>query len=406
MKDSNHGLTRLHVHELRIGMCVCRLETLNNQSPFIFDRLDIKTQADIQAIQAVCDYVFIDANWQKKFTGAIPTNRSSTSSQLSFARAFKQTANTFQETSNLVKTVLDDIRFGNQLNTESVKQAVSNCVNAILENADAMTLLTQLKDKDLYTSQHSMNVSILSILVGRELKLSLEELNNLGLCGLMHDIGKAKIPLDILNKPGKFEPHELKIMNKHATLGRDILISARNMYPGAVDTAYTHHEMLDGRGYPRGIDKSGLTRFTKIVSIVDAYDAITSDRCYQKGKPHLLALGVLVKGMNSQFDAGYVTKFINCIGFYPQGNLCEMSSGEIGIIVEQNKTDKLKPKVLLILNARKQKISEKIVDLVHDSKDEQGNSYKIRQIMRAQDYDVDLNHYLEQGLLTKKHPVA
>lgn len=387
-------------------MCVCRLETLNNQSPFIFDRLDIKTQADIQAIQAVCDYVFIDASWQKKFTGAIPTRSSSASSQLNFARAFEQTANTFQETSNLVKTVMDDIRFGNQLNTEAVKQAVSNCVEAILDNADAMTLLTQLKNKDLYTSQHSMNVSILSILVGRELKLSLDDLNNLGLCGLMHDIGKAKIPLEVLNKPGRLEPDELKIMKSHTTLGRDILMSARNMYSGAVDVAYAHHETLDGRGYPRSIDRTGLNSFTKIVSIVDAYDAITSDRCYQKGKPHLMALGILVKAMNNQFDAGYVTKFINCIGFYPQGNLCEMTSGEIGIIVEQNKADKLKPRVLLILDAKKQKISEKIVDLASEAKDTQGNTYKIKQIMRAQDYDVDLKHYLEQGLFTKKHPVA
>lgn len=387
-------------------MCVCRLETLNNQTPFIFDRLDIKTQADIQAIQAVCDYVYIDANWQKKFTGAIPTSRSSAQSQLGFARAFKQTTATYQETSNLVRTVMDDIRFGNQLNTEAVKQAVANCVDAILENADAMALLTQLKNKDLYTSQHSLNVSILSILLGRELQYSVEQLNNLGLCGLMHDIGKAKIPLEVLNKPGKLEADELAIMNKHTTLGRDILMSARNMYSGAVDTAYAHHESLDGSGYPRGIDRTGLTEFTKIVSIVDTYDAITSDRCYQKGRPHIQALGILVKAMNKQFDAGYVTKFINCIGFYPQGNLCEMSSGEFGIVVEQNKADKLKPKVLLILNAQKQKIAEKIVDLASDSKDAQGNTYKIRQILRAQDLDVDLNQYLRQGSFTKQHPLA
>jgi len=406
MKNNDDGLTRIHVYELRIGMCVCRLETLNDQTPFIFDRLDIKTQADIQAIQAVCDYVYIDANWQKKFTGAIPTNRSSALSQLSFARAFNQTTVTYQETSNLVKSVMDDIRFGNQLNTEAVKQAVANCVDAILDNADAMALLTQLKNQDLYTSQHSMNVSILSILLGRELKLSVAELNDLGLCGLMHDIGKAKIPLEVLNKPGSLDADELAIMKKHTTLGRDILMSARNMYTGAVDAAFAHHETLDGSGYPRGIDQAGLTQYTKIVSIVDTYDAITSDRCYKRGKPHLTALGILVKAMNKQLDSSYVTKFINCIGFYPQGNLCEMSSGEIGIVVEQNKADKLKPKVLLILDAQKQKMATKIVDLAHESKDAQGNPYKIRQIMRAQDYGIDLNHYVEQGLFTQKHPMA
>lgn len=406
MAKAESGIIRIHVKELRIGMCVCHLETLTGESPFLFDRIDIGTQADIQAIQAVCDYVHINVKWQKSYTGAIPTRNSEALRQLNFARSFNQTAATFQKTSNLIKTVMDDVRFGNQFSVTEVKRAVSDCVDKVLENADAMLLLTQLKDQDQYTAQHSMNVCVLSILMGRELNYSVDELNKIGFCGLMHDIGKMKVPLEILNYPGKLEGDDLELMRRHTIFGRDVLMSARNIYLGAVDVAYAHHERLVGGGYPRGITVSGLTEHTRIVTVVDAYDAITSDRVYQRGQPHLAALGILVKGMKTQFDANFVTQFINTIGFYPQGNLVELSSGEIGIVVEQNPADRLKPKILIILDERRQSQEERILDLSLGSVDKNGQVYKVKQIVRAQDYGVDLAKFVEDGKFTKKYPTV
>ena len=403
---SSNSLTRIHVYELRIGMTVCRLETLNNESPFFFDRMEIKTQADIQAVQSVCDYVYIDANWQKKFTGAIPTRKSEAPQQLRFARSFDQAASSVKNATNLIKTAMDDIRFGNPLNVEAVKVAVADCVDNILDNPEAMLLLTQLKERDEYTSQHSMNVCILSVLLGRELQLSNFELNQLGLCGLMHDIGKARVPLEILNKPDKLDEAEMVQMRKHTVYGRDVLMSARNIYPGAVDVAFAHHEHVNGSGYPRGIADTGLSMFTKIVAIVDAYDATTSNRCYQEGKNHLVAIGILVKAMNSRFESAYVTKFINCIGFYPQGNLVELSTGELAIVVEQNPKDRLKPKLLLIRDKYKQACRESIIDLSLNPIDADNNSYKITQIASAQEFGIDLREYVEKGVFTKAHPVV
>jgi len=204
MPNREKGIIRIHVYELRIGMRVCRLEILEKESPFLFDRFDIKTQADIQAIQAVCDYVFIDINRKNEFDDAMPTEKEAPHKQLSFARSFEQSARTYQQTGNLIKTVMNDIRFGNQLSVKAIKEAASQCVDKVLENSDAMLLLTQLKYQDRYTAQHSLNVCILAILLGRELKFSIEELNNIGLCALLHDIGKMKVPLEILKKPGNW----------------------------------------------------------------------------------------------------------------------------------------------------------------------------------------------------------
>ena len=404
MPKSGLGEIRIHVSEIRIGMRVNRLEVLENESPFLFDIIDIKTPADIRAIQKVCDYVYIDVKQQKHQHGYIPTRVSDNKKQLSFARSFHQTSNTFKETGSLIKTVFDDIRFGNQFSVESVKQVVTKCVDEVLENSDAMLLLTQLKNQDEYTAQHSMNVCVLSILLGRELKLSVKELNDLGLCGLLHDIGKMKVPLEILNKPGKLEAEELIKMRNHTVLGRNVLMAAKNLFPGAVDVAYMHHEKIEGGGYPRGVDSTGLSVFTKIVTVVDTYDAITSDRVYQKGQSHLKALGILVGGMNKQFEGGFVTQFINCIGFYPQGNLVELNTGEIAIVVEQNKVDRLKPKLLLLLDHDKQPIEKRILDLSNNLLAANEQPYRVKQILRAQDCGIDLIKLHEEGIFTKFYP--
>jgi hypothetical protein len=169
--------------------------------------------------------------------------------------------------------------------------------------------------------------------------------------------------------------------------------------------AFSHHERLVGGGYPRGVDKTALSVYTKMVAVVDAYDAITSDRVYQTGKPHLIALGILVNGMSSHFEANLVTRFINCIGFYPQGNMVELSSGEIGIVFEQNKADRLKPKILIILDAKLQPIEEKILDLSLNVCDSDGQPFKIKKVSRPQDYGFDLNAFYQEGKFIKPYPL-
>lgn len=405
MSETNDSI-RIHVNQLRIGMRVLRLETLDNSSPFLLDVVDIRTQADIQAIQKLCDYVDIDVKWQKHQHGSIVTGKSDSLKQLSFARSFNQTANTFNQTSVLIKSVFDDIRFGNQFSVEAVKHAVSQCVDQVLESSDAMLLLTQIKNKDEYTAQHSMNVCVMAILLARELNYSVADLNKIGECGLLHDVGKMKVPLEILNKPGKLVDIERSVMRNHTVYGRDVLISARNVFPGAVDVAFGHHERIDGKGYPRGVDGSAISPFTRVIAIVDAYDAITSDRIYQRGQPHLKALGILTQEMRVHFDANYVTKFINCIGFYPQGNIVELSSGDVGVVVEQNKLDRLKPKILLILDKNQNMGKRRILDLASNPQDQFGQPYRVKQIIRPQDSVINLKKLYEEGVFAQSYPVV
>lgn len=387
---------KIHVYELKVGMFVSELDIPWEQSPFLLQGFEIKSLADIKAVQNVCDYVVINVARQKNVHGAI-TNRPTQS----FLKGFNNAAATFQQTSSLVKTMMDDIRFGNQLNGLAAKKAVADCVDQVLDAPDAMLLFTQLKNQDEYTAQHSLNVCILSILLARHLGYSVEELNQVGLCGLLHDMGKMKVPSEVLNKPGKLTNEEQRIMRSHTTLGRDVIMSARDVFPGAVDVAYTHHEKLDGSGYPRGLEGSSLSAFTRVVTIVDSYDAITSDRVYRKGRLHLEAVSILTKYRDIQFDAGMLMKFIDCIGIYPVGNLVEMSNGEVGVVIEANPENKTRPKVLMLMDRDKKYINSFLLELASDPVDANKEPYSIKKVLRKGEYGLNLYEFNQQGELKK-----
>jgi HD-GYP domain-containing protein (c-di-GMP phosphodiesterase class II) len=306
---------------------------------------------------------------------------------------------TCKQLSTLVTSFMQDVRLGHSINVALAKEIVSHCVDTVIKSPDAMMFLTQLKNRDEYTSQHSMNVAVFAIALGKHLNLSVSEMNHLGLCGMMHDMGKMQIPLEVLNKPGRLTPEETVIMRSHTTLGWKLLMSSSNMYGGASDVAYTHHEKLDGTGYPRGLKADQISFYTRVVTLVDMYDAITSDRVYQKGRTHLEAISIMSKKPNTHLDTNLTAKFIECLGIYPPGNLIEMDNGEVAIVLESNPQHTLKPKIMLILDEHQQFQTTRIIDLLSNNHDKHGQPYKIKKMIRAEDYHLDLTAFYHQYLL-------
>lgn len=287
------------------------------------------------------------------------------------------------------------------MDTQMAKQAVAECVNSVLHSPDAHLWLSQLKNKDEYTAQHSLNVCVLSVVLGRHIGLSEHSLNNLGLCGMMHDVGKMLVPLEILNKPGRLEDDEMRIMQSHTTLGFELLKSSKDMYFGASETAHMHHERLDGLGYPRKKPAHELSLYTKIVTIADMYDAITSDRVYQKGRTHLEATKIMFDMMGLHLEETLVVKFVESLGVYPPGCFVELTNGDIGLVVEINETSRLRPKVLLILDRERNPVAEKVIDLATMPLDETGSIYTIRKIAKASSYGINASEYYQMGVLQK-----
>ncbi len=405
-------LVQVDVKDLKIGMYVSKLDRPWLETSFWFQGFELKSQTDIDAVQKQCDFVFIDvakqtvvpqyvarsSGYSKDYLDKVqpPPRRSA------FNQEIKKAEKVYTKTSHLVKSFMEDVRYGRPINVLAAKQSVHQCVDSVLNSPDALMLMTQLKSRDEYTAQHSMNVCIFSIALGRQINLSQEELNNVGLCGLMHDMGKIAVPLEILNKPGRLTLEELAIMQSHTTKGWQILMDASGMYPGAIDVAYMHHERLDGKGYPRQLKAEQITPYARLVAIVDMYDAVSSDRVYQKGRSHLEAIKVLTQASSfGHLESGLVVKFIECLGIYPAGSLVELSSGEVAIVLEVNPKLKLKPKVMMLLDQDKKPCSEFVVDLAMLSQNQGGRHYTITKVMRPDECGIDVLKYYQRGLLQK-----
>jgi putative nucleotidyltransferase with HDIG domain len=305
------------------------------------------------------------------------------------------------ETTTVVKDYMRDIWLGKSLDINLAKQAVAECVDSLLQSPDALLWMTQMKNRDLYTLQHSLNVGVLAIALGHQLKLSVDELNKVGLCGMLHDVGKMHVPLKILNKPGRLDPDELEIMQSHPDLGKEMLLSTSGVYTGAIDAAYSHHERLDGTGYPSKRASSEISRYTRVVTIVDMYDAITSDRVYQPGRTHLDALKVMTEVCGTHIDGKLFQKLVEALGIYPAGSVLEFSSGEVGLVAEVNPSQRTRPKVILLLDQNKDNRSEYWVDLSKMPPDANGQEYKVKKMVRAEDYGIDLQTYYDNNIIEK-----
>ncbi len=398
------------VNQLVIGMYIVELDRPWLDTSFLFQGFELKTEEEIRAVRDICDYVYIDTTKRRKASYVVAEQTQinihsvlgygSPPAKLSiFEKEILQTEKVYQHARILVADFMGKIAMGGGIDSKLAKEAVAECVNSVLHSPDAMLWLTQLKNKDEYTAQHSMNVCVLAIILGRHINLSEKNLNIVGLCGMMHDMGKMLIPLEILNKPGKLELEEMEIMKTHTTLGSELLKSSNNMHPSAIEVAFNHHERLDGKGYCRQISKSDILHFTRMVAIVDMYDAMTSDRVYQKGRTHLETTNTMTSVAGSHLDPALVVKFIESIGVYPPGSLVELTNGIVGIVIEVNEKTKLRPRIITILDEEKNPASEQVIDLSKMIRDKRGNIYTIKGVIRAENYNIDPGMYHQKIIL-------
>ena len=401
---------KMPVEKLALGMYVTELDRPWLESPFLFQGFFLTTDKHISLVQESCDHVYIDTTRiidkevkflqeekRKDIVYPAPPKKTST-----FCDEIAQADKIFSKTSHLIQGFLKNIKVNQRLDIEEAKKAVDQVVHSVIKTPDALMWLTQLKNKDEYTSQHSMNVCVLSVALGRHIGLSEKELKELGLCGMLHDMGKMLIPNKILNKPGKLEGKEIKIMKYHTVLGLKILKKSKGRVPlSVINVAYSHHERVDGKGYPQGVGQDKLTRATRIVAITDMYDALTSDRVYSKGCSHLEAIDIMTKMSGKHLDYALVLKFIECLSVYPPGSIVELTNDEIAIVVDVNQDEKLRPKIILLLGADKQPKKEKLIDLSNRDEDIGGEIYTIKRTVRAVDFGIDIMKFYNSGVILK-----
>jgi putative nucleotidyltransferase with HDIG domain len=396
----------MSVDQLNLGMFVAELDRPWSESAFLLQGFTIEKISDLEMLRECCQFVYVDVS-EEEWVEYKPHSKSETVKRTRFAEKQNMASElsdanrTYQSAKKHIKSLLSSVQLGQAFSTTDAQSIVSECVNKVIQNPNAILWLTRLKNSDDYTAEHSINVSLLAIALGRHLGMDALELENLGICALLHDVGKMNVADGIVNKPGPLSPEEFSEMSKHAVYGKKLLMERSDIYPGAVDVAYSHHERLDGRGYPRGIDASKISIFTRIVTIVDAYDAMTSDRCYRAGISSLDALRVINKHKGTQFDSDAAQKFIAMIGLYPPGYLMEMKNGEVGIILSHDKGYQLRPKVIMVLDKDKQPQPEAIINLSQYPVDIYNNKYEPKSVFRSGAFGIDVRDYINKGLKIK-----
>jgi len=253
-----------------------------------------------------------------------------------------------KEAGKLVRGLMNDVRLGRQIDLEKIDPLVENMVDSIFRNQDAMLPLIRLKDHDDYTFQHSVSVCALLVAFARGLGLERETIKQVAIGGLLHDVGKARVPDEILNKPAKLTDAEFAKMKSHVVQSIVILQNTPGISQLALEVAGQHHERFDGSGYPNALKGEEISYFGRMGAIVDVYDAITSNRVYHKGMSPTAALGRILEWSAHHFDPQMVRAFIRSIGIYPSGSLVRLASGRLAVVVEQHPDKPALPKVRVI----------------------------------------------------------
>ena len=409
-------LVKVLIQDLQLGMYVSKLDRPWTDTPFLFQGFEVTSSATIQKLSEYCEYVYVDP--ENSHTNISPgTTRAPKPPQhdphqvteaidehnkkqkekeevfkyTDFKHELKHALDVHQSAHNYIKTVMQDVRVGHSIDTKSAKILVSELADSIVTNSTALLWLTNLKDRDEYTSQHSLNVCILSLLFGQHLELSTEELNNIGVGALLHDIGKLRVPLNILNKPASLTDHEFGVMKKHPAYGYDLLKNGYDLHETSLDIIRHHHERLDGTGYPDGLIGDSISHFTKMVSIIDVYDAVTSKRVYHDETTPYDALNKLYHQSEKKIDRDLLEQFIKCVGIYPVGSIVELNTGHVGVVVATSDEHHLHPVVMLVMDHHKKHYEQrKFINLANPKFSERKTQLSIEKIISPESVGIDL----------------
>ncbi|MGY8835957.1 MAG: HD-GYP domain-containing protein [Enterobacterales bacterium] len=300
----------------------------------------------------------------------------------------------YDEAKTLQIKAFKDIKAGRDIDIAPFKELASGFMDSVFRNQDALACLTQMRQKDAYLLEHSINVSILMGIFAKHLGIEKKIIVELTTGALLHDIGKIKIPDEILNKPGRFTDDEFKIMKMHSLFSKEILEES-GLTGIAVDIAGMHHERLDGKGYPFGKKGDEISQYVRMASIVDVYDALTAERVYKTGMEPIKAFKILKDGCPDSFDPVLLNKFIQCIGIHPVGTLVRLSSQKVGLVTESNPSTPLKPIVKTFYSAKHSRYTEiKDIDLSNKK-----TLDTLESAVKPKEYNIDLERFYKNSIL-------
>ncbi|MEK7231071.1 MAG: HD domain-containing phosphohydrolase [Pseudomonadota bacterium] len=394
---------QIPVGELRLGMYVTELDRPWLGTPFPFQGFPITSADQIAALKQHCKTVVIDLDrdatdgphaghglTETSLLGSVVyTEAASVEKELPVARAI------YSDFEENVQRTFDKLRVTEKLDLKSLKDSVRSMSRSIERNPDAMMLLSRIKQKSDAEFGRAVDTMIHMIAFGRFLQFPGERLLLLGFAGLLLNIGKVRLPDAVLQKKGALIAEEIALAKSHVMHSVDLIRAAPGLPQDLEDIVIQHHERLDGSGYPQGLRDKQISVDGAIAGLVDSYSAFTSVRPYAEQMSPSVALNTLHRLRETLFDEMLVEKFIECIGIYPVGSTVELNTGEVGIVIAQNLARRLKPRVMVILDAGLKPIRPQVIlDLVKEPKATPDEPYRIMRTLPRDKLPIDLEQFL------------
>lgn len=409
-----YTLEKIAVRDLLVGMFVSRLDRPWMGTPFPIHGFHIQSEDDIKKLALHCKHVYVDIAKSR-----VPSQRllqqpadqpSATASWDLIRRAVNETVyektrplkqeisvagRLHHDLSRAMKQMMNKAATGRPIVIKKTGKITGRMVDSIARNPDAFIWTARIRsNKDECTYSHSVRSAIWAVTFGRHLGLARERLKRLALGVLLSEVGKTRLPGHILQKRGCLGDEELAVMKEHVNYGVAILRETPDIHPDVIEVVATRHERHNGRGYPRGLKGNQIPLLGKIAGIADFYEAAI---CPRHGEPPLSPAEAMIKLhdlRDRDFQAEVVDEFIQAIGIYPTGSLIELSTGEVGIITEQNTGRRLRPKVLLLLDRRKRPCRiQREIDLQKVQKDRTGHPLTIAACLAEGSHGIDLSRY-------------
>ncbi len=406
--------------DLEIGMYVSALDRPWVGTPFLFQSFLIRSEKQIQQLQKYCKTVEIDedksdARLANKFfiykckTAApkgeeeaviapptishVPAKFELDDKQ--FEADLVVARQVYETTTTSLHNVLDNFKLNKEINPVELKTCVHGVIDGVMHNPSALTLFSNLKSKQQDTVRHSLNVCILSLLFGRHLGLGEQQLSDLGYAALLHDVGEIKVSQAVLDKHIRgLTPEEKKEMEQHTEYGAELLLKTTGIPKIAVEVARSHHERVNGKGYPKGLKGEEINYFSRLVSIVDVYEIVTN---HPGAKVHVScsdALKSIYMMRGNFFDPELVEEFIKCLGIYPIGSVVELNNGEIAIVISSKPGKHLLPTIMVVKDSKGIRYQPQVVNLEHFKEKEGLAKLYITKVVDPNAVGIDLSDYM------------
>jgi len=408
------------VEKLEFGVFISELDRPWTETPFMYQGFILSNENQLEALKKYCKTVFIDLDKGPDLpdrsqlqTGdvsspaskraAVPLGpsvlttiknkvtyreQSTVDEELPVARTAQR------KTEVVLKVIMSNVEAGKALDAPRVQEAVSSMTDSVVRNPDAMMLLAKLKEKGGHTLDRAFGVSIYMLTFGRFLQLPRDQLDLLGMVGLLQDVGMTAVPEEVVTKKGPLSKVEMMVCRSHVDHTVSIIKETPGLPAELADIAALHHERYDGSGYQRGLKGEQIGLFGSIAGLVDCFDAMTHARTYAETYSPSNALNQLYNSRNVLFDGPLVEQFVQCIGIFPVGALVELNSGETGIVIAQNMVRRLLPRVMVVLDAKGNLLKPQVIlDLSKDPKAAPGVPYRIKRTLEQGSVPIDPSEF-------------